>query len=30
VVLRAGQMVDVGGAEPMLPFYATLALDTRW
>ena len=30
LVLRAGKMVDVGGAPPMLPFYATLTLDTRW
>jgi len=30
LVLRAGQLVDVGGAKPLLPFYGTLALDTRW
>ena len=30
LVLRAGKMVDVGGAPPMLPFYGTLTLDTRW
>jgi hypothetical protein len=30
LVLRAGQMVDVGGEKPVLPFYGTLALDTRW
>jgi len=30
LVLRAGQMVEIGGETPMLPFYGTLALDTRW
>lgn len=30
LVLRAGQMVEVGGEKPILPFYGTLALDTRW
>ena len=30
LVLRAGQMVEVGGEKPMLPFYGTLALNTRW
>lgn len=30
LVLRAGQLVEVGGEKPILPFYLTLALDTRW
>src|SRR5262245_4265269 len=30
LALRAGQMVDTGGEKPLLPFYGTLALDTRW
>ena len=30
LVLRAGKLVDRGGNAPTLPFYATLALDTRW
>jgi len=30
LTLRAGQMVEVGGEKPMLPFYGTLSLDTRW
>jgi hypothetical protein len=30
LVLRAGQMIEIGGETPMLPFYGTLALDTRW
>jgi hypothetical protein len=30
LVLRAGQMVDAGGEQPVLPFYGTLALNTRW
>jgi hypothetical protein len=30
LVLRAGQMVEVGGEKPLLPFYGTLALNTRW
>ena len=24
------QMVEIGGEKPMLPFYGTLALNTRW
>jgi len=30
LVLRAGKMVDIGGAPPMLPFYGTLMVDVRW
>lgn len=30
LVLRAGRMVDVAGAPPMLPFYGVLTFDTRW
>jgi hypothetical protein len=30
LVLRAGRMIDVGGAPPMLPFYGVLTFDTRW
>ena len=30
LVLRAGKMVDVSGAPPMLPFYGTLTLDASW
>jgi hypothetical protein len=30
LVLRAGQMVEVSGDKPMLPFYGTLTFDTRW
>src|SRR5262245_65015046 len=30
LVLRVGQMVEAGGEKPLLPFYGTLALDTRW
>jgi hypothetical protein len=28
--LRAGQLRDVSGGQPLLPFYGTLAVDTRW
>lgn len=30
LVLRAGRMIDIGGAPPMLPFYGMLTFDTRW
>jgi hypothetical protein len=30
VILRLGEVRDTGGAPPLLPFYGTLALDTRW
>jgi len=30
VVLRAGKLVDMGGAPPLFPIYATLTFDTRW
>jgi hypothetical protein len=30
VILRAGQVRDVGGEPPMLPFYGTLTVATRW
>jgi hypothetical protein len=29
-ILRAGQVRDVGGEPPMLPFYGTLTVATRW
>jgi hypothetical protein len=30
LVLRAGQLRDISGGSPLLPFYGTLSLDTRW
>lgn len=30
VVLRAGQVRDVAGEPPLLPFYGTLSVDARW
>jgi hypothetical protein len=30
LALRVGQVRDVGGAPPMVPFYGTLALETQW
>ena len=30
VVLRVGQLRDVAGEAPVLPFYGTLTFDTRW
>jgi hypothetical protein len=30
VILRLGEVRDTGGAPPLLPFYGTLAVDTRW
>jgi hypothetical protein len=30
VVLRVGELRDTGGEPPLLPFYGTLAFDTRW
>lgn len=30
VILRLGEMRDVGGAPPLLPFYGTLAVNARW
>jgi hypothetical protein len=30
IILRLGQVRDTGGGPPLLPFYGTLALDTRW
>lgn len=30
VVVRAGQLVDLAGEAPLLPFYLTLTFDRRW
>ena len=30
VILRAGQVRDVGGGPPLIPFYGTLTVATRW
>ncbi|KAB2896447.1 MAG: hypothetical protein F9K40_14465 [Kofleriaceae bacterium] len=30
VILRAGQVRDVGGGPPLIPFYGTLTMDARW
>lgn len=30
VILRAGQIRDVGGGPPLIPFYGTLTVDARW
>lgn len=30
VVLRAGQVRDIAGEPPLLPFYGTLSVDARW
>lgn len=30
VTLRAGQIRDVSGGKPMLPFYGSLSVDARW
>jgi hypothetical protein len=30
VILRAGAVRDVSGGEPLLPFYATLAVNAKW
>jgi hypothetical protein len=29
-VLRVGQLRDAGGEQPMIPFYGTLTVDTRF
>ena len=30
LVLRAGQMLTAHGGKPLLPFYATVAFNTKW